>query len=54
MKQGRILIVEDERSMAEALHAGLKENGYDTTSTYYGENGYELFCQEHFDLVLLD
>jgi DNA-binding response OmpR family regulator len=54
MKQGRILIVEDERSMADALHAGLKENGYDTTSAYYGENGYELFCQEHFDLVLLD
>jgi len=54
MKQGRILIVEDERSMADALHAGLKEYGYDATSAYYGENGYELFCQEHFDLVLLD
>jgi DNA-binding response OmpR family regulator len=54
MKQGRILIVEDERSMADALHAGLKEYGYDATSAYYGENGFELFRQEHFDLVLLD
>lgn len=40
--------------MADALHAGLKEYGYDTTSAYYGENGFELFSQEHFDLVLLD
>ncbi len=54
MKQGRILIVEDERSIADALHAGLKEAGYDATSAYYGENGFQLFQQEHFDLVLLD
>jgi DNA-binding response OmpR family regulator len=54
MKQGRILIVEDERSMADALHAGLREHGYNATSAYYGENGFELFRQEHFDLVLLD
>lgn len=54
MKQGRILIVEDERSIADALHAGLKDAGYDAISAYYGENGFELFQQEHFDLVLLD
>ena len=54
MKQGRILIVEDERSMADALQSGLKDAGYDATSAYYGENGFELFKQEHFDLVLLD
>jgi DNA-binding response OmpR family regulator len=54
MKQGRILIVEDERSIADALHAGLNDAGYDATSAYYGENGFELFQQEHFDLVLLD
>ncbi|MBO9200500.1 MULTISPECIES: response regulator transcription factor [Niastella] len=54
MKQGRILIVEDERSIADALHDGLKESGYDAISAYYGESGFELFQQEHFDLVLLD
>lgn len=54
MKQGKILIVEDERSIADALYTGLKESGFDATAAYYGENGFELFRQEHFDLVLLD
>src|SRR5262245_38353768 len=54
MKQGRILIVEDERGMADTLYVGLREYGYDATSAYYGESGFELFRQEHFDLVLLD
>jgi len=54
MKQGRILIIEDERNIANALHTGLREQGYDATAAYFGENGLELFGQEHFDLVLLD
>lgn len=54
MKQGRILIIEDEKNIANAIHAGLKEQGFDATAAYYGRNGFELFCKEHFELVLLD
>lgn len=50
----RILIVEDERSLADSILSGLRDSGYDATAAYTGENGFELFCQESFDLVLLD
>lgn len=54
MKGSRILIIEDEKSFADSLQSGLTECGYETTASYSGENGFELFCQEHFDLLLLD
>lgn len=54
MKGSRILIVEDERSFADSLLSGLRENGYEATAAYTGENGFELFCNESFDLLLLD
>lgn len=54
MKGAKILIVEDEKSLADSLQSGLRENGYDTVAAYEGENGLELFGQEHFDLLLLD
>lgn len=50
----RILIVEDEKSIADGLQAGLAENGYKPSVAYSGEDGYELLSQQSFDLLLLD
>lgn len=54
MYMPRILIIEDERSIADSLLSGLKEQGYETVAAYSGENGLDLFYEEPFDLLLLD
>lgn len=54
MKAAQILIIEDEKIMADALQRGLNEKGYETTAAYTGENGLELIHRETFDLLLLD
>jgi len=50
----RILIVEDEKHLAEALAHNLKFEGYDTHVVGDGESGLESFAGEEFDLVVLD
>lgn len=50
----RILIVEDEKHLAEALAHNLKFEGYDTQVVGDGESGLERFAAEEFDLVVLD
>ena len=49
-----MLIVEDERRIADTLSFGLKENGYDVETAYAGDIGYRLFKNQAFDLVILD
>jgi len=51
---GRILVVEDDRRMADALVAGLKEHGYETTLARTGEEAFFLVHSTHPDVVLLD
>jgi two-component system, OmpR family, alkaline phosphatase synthesis response regulator PhoP len=50
----RILIVEDEKHLAEALAHNLKFEGYDTTVVGDGETATERLTAEDFDLVVLD
>ena len=50
----RVLIVEDERHLAEALAHNLKFEGYETTVVGDGEAGLERLAAEDFDLVVLD
>jgi two-component system response regulator RegX3 len=50
----RILIVEDDESYREALHAGLSLEGYDIELAANGPDGLRLFAQHQPDLVLLD
>lgn len=54
MRTPRILIVEDEKNVADSLQRGLIEKGFETSVAYTGEKGFELAQQEAFDLVLLD
>lgn len=50
----RILVVEDERHMAELLRQGLVEEGHAVSVAFDGSEGLSLAQSEGFDLLLLD
>lgn len=50
----RILVVEDEKKIAEALREGLTAEHYDVAVAATGEEGFYLVNSETFDLVILD
>ncbi len=50
----RILVVEDEAKVSQALAQGLGADGYDVTIARTGEEGFFLASAREFDLVLLD
>lgn len=50
----KILVIEDEISVLEAIEAYLKKDGYEVKTANRGYKGLELFFQEDFDLVILD
>jgi two-component system copper resistance phosphate regulon response regulator CusR len=49
-----ILIIEDERKLAQAIATGLEETGYTAKVVHTGEAGLRLIHEEPFDLILLD
>lgn len=49
-----ILVVEDEKKIADSLQQGLIENGAATQVAYDGITGLELFRNQAFQLVILD
>lgn len=49
-----ILVIEDERRVAELLQSGLEENGYKVCLAMDGIQGLSLFLTNKFDLVLSD
>ena len=54
MHRVRILIVEDERKLAEVLASALQAERYETVVAPTGEDGFFRANAETFDLVLLD
>lgn len=50
----RILIIEDDRRMSEALLSGIESAGYDVTSARSAEEGFFLLHRSHPDLLVLD
>jgi two-component system copper resistance phosphate regulon response regulator CusR len=50
----RVLIIEDERKLAEAIASGLQGSGYDATVAHTGESGLKHLYDQSFDLILLD
>ena len=50
----RILVVEDEQKVAEALRAGLEAQQYEVSVARSGEEGFFLLNTATFDLVVLD
>ena len=49
----KILIVEDEKKIADTLKFGLDEIGFNVEVAYDGKLGYHLFRAQDFDLVIL-
>lgn len=50
----RILIVEDEKKIANFIKRGLKEEGYAVDSAYDGEEGHFIARTSDHDLIILD
>lgn len=54
MDERRILIVEDEPKIADALKMGLCENGFEVEVGYDGQTGLKLVENNSYNLVVLD
>jgi heavy metal response regulator len=50
----RILLVEDEKKIANFIRRGMKEEGYTVDVANDGEEGYFLASTEDYDLIVLD
>ncbi len=54
MSTTRILLVEDEQSLAETIKLNLELEGYKVQMVNDGKKALKIFKQERFDLVILD
>lgn len=50
----RILLVEDDEKVAAFIKRGLKEQGYIVSHSLTATNGFQLFDESEFDLIVLD
>jgi DNA-binding response OmpR family regulator len=50
----RILMVEDEKKIANFIKRGLEEEGYEVLTAADGEEGLQLALEKTFDLIVLD
>ena len=50
----RILIIEDDKSLAETLRFQLEQRHFETDVCYDGEEGLHFIEQQSHDLILLD
>lgn len=52
--QKKILVVEDEKKLADVMCLYLKKEGYKAISVYNGEDGEKYIEEDIFDLIILD
>ncbi len=50
----RILVVEDEHRIAQAIKKGLEQEMYAVDAVYTGSDGYDMASTEEYDLIILD
>lgn len=50
----RILVIEDEKKVADFIKKGLKEEGYSVDAVYDGEDGFFQAANNEYDAVILD
>lgn len=50
----RILVIEDEHKIAQAIKRGLEQENYAVDIAFDGEDGLDLALGEEFDLIILD
>ena len=49
-----VLVIEDDKRIAEVLKRGLTEDGHQVELSYRGDEGRDLIASEHYDVVVLD
>ena len=54
LKTMRILVVEDEKSLCDAITKGLRLDGYEVDSCLDGNAAWDMILAERYDLILLD
>ncbi len=54
MSKIRVLIIEDEASLKEAIAKGLRKKGYSVDCAEDGEIGHEKIIDENYDIIILD
>lgn len=52
--KGKLLVVEDEKKLAEIMTIYLKKEGYEVVNAYDGDEGEKLIDDDKYDLVILD
>jgi two-component system OmpR family response regulator len=50
----KILIIEDEKKIADSLRKGLQQEKHVVDVSYDGEEGYDLASSEKYDIIILD
>jgi len=50
----RILVVEDEKKIADSIKKGLEQESYAVDVAYDGEAGFDLASTEDYDIIVLD
>jgi two-component system nitrogen regulation response regulator NtrX len=54
MSEGKILLIDDERSVRDSLRGVLEDEGYEVREAESGESALELIKKERFDVIFLD
>jgi DNA-binding response OmpR family regulator len=54
MVKANILLVEDDENLGFVIQDNLNIAGYNVTWVKDGQSGFEAFCQDKFDLCILD
>src|ERR1043165_3384888 len=54
MSRAKVLIIDDEPSVADALKTILEDHGYETALAHTGGNGLEQSAAQRFDLTITD
>ena len=54
MEEAKILLIEDEKKIADTISKGLKELGYHVVTAYDGKIGLRLFESASFNLIITD
>lgn len=54
MREGRILIVEDDRNISKLIKYNLEKAGFDCSVSFTGEEALDALNKEPFDFVVLD
>lgn len=54
MSKPRVLVIEDERKVAEAIRVALEQHGHEARTASSGEDGLSLLDADRFDVVVLD